>query len=419
MSAYPVLDVESLRAWLGTHAEIAARLGGEPGAWSLREVGDGNLNQVFIVHGPAGGLCVKQALPYVRLVGPSWPLPPERAFFEQECLTIHGRAVGGLVPALHHYEPELFLIVMELLEPHVIMRRGMIDGIIYPHFADAITTYMARSLFLTSALALPAARTHALVGTFAANVAQRKITEDLVFTDPYRPHPLNRWTSPQLDPVKLAFEQDGEAKLAAQRLKGAFLTSAQALIHGDLHTGSIMVTPEDTRVIDPEFAFMGPMGFDVGSVLGNLLINYFAQAGHATAAAPRQDYQAWVLETVEGVWHGFEAKFLALWREEGKGDLYPVVLFAEDPALLEGERRRFMARLLQDSLGFAAVKMIRRILGLAHNIDLEAIPDPERRAACERRCLDLARRLLVDTRRFASIEAVTGEAREIEAAPPA
>ncbi len=48
---------------------------------------------------------------------------------------------------------------------------------------------------------------------------------------------------------------------------------AQALIHGDLHTGSIMVNEQDTKVIDPEFAFYGPMGFDVGTLLANLLLN--------------------------------------------------------------------------------------------------------------------------------------------------
>jgi 5-methylthioribose kinase len=34
--------------------------------------------------------------------------------------------------------------------------------------------------------------------------------------------------------------------------KYQFLTDAQALIHGDLHTGSIMLTTADTRVIDPQ-----------------------------------------------------------------------------------------------------------------------------------------------------------------------
>jgi 5-methylthioribose kinase len=41
-------------------------------------VGDGNINFVYIVEGPNGGVCVKQALPYVRCVGESWPLTQVR-----------------------------------------------------------------------------------------------------------------------------------------------------------------------------------------------------------------------------------------------------------------------------------------------------------------------------------------------------
>jgi 5-methylthioribose kinase len=74
-----------------------------------------------------------------------------------------------------------------------------------------------------------------------------------------------------------------------------FRTATEALIHGDLHTGSIMATPDDTRVIDPEWAFHGPMGFDVGALIGNLLLAYCSQPGHATAADPREEHAAWIL----------------------------------------------------------------------------------------------------------------------------
>ena len=67
-----------------------------------------------------------------------------------------------------------------------------------------------------------------------------------------------------------------------------FIERAQALIHGDLPTGSIMVTTDSTQVIDPEFAFYGPMGFDIGAFLGNLILAYFAQDGHANQANDRQ-----------------------------------------------------------------------------------------------------------------------------------
>jgi 5-methylthioribose kinase len=49
-----------------------------------------------------------------------------------------------------------------------------------------------------------------------------------------------------------------------------------------------MVTPDSTQVIDPEFAFYGPMGFDIGAFLGNLILAYFAQDGHADQANDRK-----------------------------------------------------------------------------------------------------------------------------------
>jgi 5-methylthioribose kinase len=187
------------------------------------------------------------------------------------------------------------------------------------------------------------------------------------------------------------------------------------MLHGDLHTGSVMVTDTDTRIIDPEFAFYGPMGFDIGAVIANLLINYFSQDGHETAPGGRDAYRAWVLETIETVWTQFEAKFLAFWRAHPDGDAYPVSLF-EDPDSadrLEAERAAFMERLFADTLGFAAAKMIRRVLGLAHNIDLEWIENPDRRAACETRVLRLARDLMVNTAAYPTIGAVTSAARTV------
>jgi 5-methylthioribose kinase len=72
---YRILREPDLRDYLARLPAVATRLGGSPASWSISEVGDGNLNLVFIVKGADGGIAVKQALPYVRLVGESWPLP--------------------------------------------------------------------------------------------------------------------------------------------------------------------------------------------------------------------------------------------------------------------------------------------------------------------------------------------------------
>jgi 5-methylthioribose kinase len=410
--AYAAVDGAKLSSILAGLPEVAARLGGNKDQWRVREVGDGNLNLVFIVEGPEGGLVVKQALPYVRLVGESWPLPLERSWFEYNALVEQARYAPRLTPKIFHFDRDQAMIVMEYLSPHVIMRKGLIRGMEYPRFAADIAEFLAATLFHTSVLAGTAADHKRRVALFAPNIELCRITEDLVFTDPYREAPLNRWTRPYLDPDKRAFEEDSALKAAAQARKYQFLTAAQALIHGDLHTGSIMLTPEDTRVIDPEFAFVGPIGFDVGAVIGNLLLAYCAQAGHEASPGARDPYRAWILDQIAAVWNGFQDRFLAHWRSADTGEAYVPGLFPTeaDAAALDVERTRFMRSLFEDTLAFGGLKMIRRILGLAHVEDLESIADPARRAACERQALRIARALVVGARDFLSIAEVVAAA---------
>ncbi|MEO1689536.1 MAG: S-methyl-5-thioribose kinase, partial [Pseudomonadota bacterium] len=321
---------ETLPAYLASVPGLGARLGPDPDAWTVQEVGDGNLNLVFIVRGPAGALAVKQALPYVRLVGESWPLPLSRAHYERQALARQAAAAPGLTPQVHHYDETLALIVMEFLAPHIIMRHGMIAGTVYPRFADDLSTFCAATLFSTSDLALKAAEKKAMIADFAGNTALCAITEDLIFTEPYMVAENNRWTSPQLDPWAARLREDADLKIAVSRLKVKFMSSAEALLHGDLHTGSVMLTPQDTRVIDPEFAFVGPMGFDLGAPIANLLLNFFSQIGHEDAPGARDPYREWILDTVESFWTGFRDKFLAHWGTSTPGDAYPPALFADE-----------------------------------------------------------------------------------------
>jgi 5-methylthioribose kinase len=412
---YRSLAERDIPEYLSNYPALCRCLGGSPADWRVQEVGDGNLNLVFIVEGPAGSLCVKQALPYVRLVGEGWPLPLDRAFFEHRASEINARHAQAQMPAMHHYDPALYLMAMERLAPHIIMRRGMIQGIVYPQFAGQIADYLARTLFFTSDLALPAAEKKALVATFCGNTALCRITEDLIFTEPYMVHERNHWTTPQLDRAAAAIRGDAALKRAVSFLKLKFLTEAQALLHGDMHTGSIMVTATETKVIDPEFAFFGPIGFDVGKLIGNLLLSFFSQAGHEAAPGGRDAYRAWILETVEAVWNGFADGFVRLWAGHPGGDAFPRALFEgpEGEASFALAQSRLMRDILTDSLGFAGASMIRRTLGLAQNIDMTTIKDQDRKAGCERLNLELARELILGAAAIPSIEAVTARARAL------
>jgi 5-methylthioribose kinase len=200
-----------------------------------------------------------------------------------------------------------------------------------------------------------------------------------------------------------------------QRLKFKFLSAAEALVHGDLHSGSVMVTPGETRIIDPEFAFYGPMGFDLGAVIGNLLLAYFSQTGHESAPGMRDEYREWLLALIENFWNGFSSRFLVLWATNPVGDAFTGTLFDSPEArrAMEAERRHFVSYLFEDSLRFAGTKMIRRILGLAHVEDLESIENRRVRALCELDALTLARQLVLDASSFSDVHLLTAAARAI------
>ncbi|XP_030522758.1 methylthioribose kinase-like isoform X2 [Rhodamnia argentea] len=409
------LDEKSLVEYIKYTPALASKLGDKFDDLKIREVGDGNLNFVFIVAGSGGSFVIKQALPYVRCIGESWPMTKERAYFEAVALKEQGHWCPGHVPEVYHFDRTMSLIGMRYLEPpHIILRKGLIAGIEYPLLAEHMSEFMARTLFCTSLLYHSTTEHKRAVAEFCGNVELCRLTEQVVFSDPYKVSKYNRWTSPYLDADAEAVREDNDLKLEIAELKSMFCERAQALIHGDLHTGSVMVTRDSTQVIDPEFAFYGPMGFDVGAFLGNLFLSFFSQDGHANQGNDRKAYKEWILQTTEETWNLFQQKFVNLWNEHknGSGEAYLPAIYNND-VLLELVQRKFMKDLFHDSLGFGAAKMIRRIVGIAHVEDFESITDAGKRADCERRALNFARMLLKERQKFEGISEVVSLVRKL------
>ncbi|KAJ9175238.1 hypothetical protein P3X46_013812 [Hevea brasiliensis] len=288
-SEFRPLAEKSLIEYIKATPVLYNKLGNNFDDLKIKEVGDGNLNFVFIVVGSAGSFVIKQALPYIRCIGESWPMTKERAYFEAVALKAHGQLCPEHVPEVYHFDRTMSLIGMRYLEPpHIILRKGLIAGIQYPHLAEHISDYMSKTLFYTSLLYRTTTEHKRDVAEFCGNVELCRLTEQVVFSDPYKVSQYNHWTSPYLDQDAEAVREDNVLKLEIAELKSKFCERAQALIHGDLHTGSVMVTSNSTQVIDPEFAFYGPMGFDVGAFIGNLFLAYFAQDGHADLVDDRK-----------------------------------------------------------------------------------------------------------------------------------
>jgi 5-methylthioribose kinase len=414
LRAYLALSPDTLPARLASIEAVTARIGANSRAWTVKEVGDGNLNLVFIVAGEAGAVVVKQALPYVRLVGESWPLPLKRTFFEYHALTRQAARDPGRVPGIHHFDEVQSIIVMDYLAPHIILRRALIAGQELPLVAEDLGRFLARALFRGSDLAMDTRKKKADVALFSDNVELCDITENLVFSDPYFEAKLNRHTS-GLDLVVAELRADRDLKVEAQKLKHVFSAKAETLCHGDLHTGSVMVKPTDTKVIDPEFAFYGPFGFDVGMLIANYWMSFFSQQGHEQKAS-RTTMRSYLLRTIVETWAYFRVEFTRLWQTERTGILYQASLFEVRGDRLASEQAlaHVLSDIWVDMLGFAGVEIHRRILGLAHNADFETIEDQALRAACEARALKLGRHLAVNRAKIKSLEEVNAMAVGLE-----
>ncbi len=389
---YTPLTVDTVIDYTRTRPELRAMFR-EGEVLEAVEVGDGNLNLVFKVWvqaDPKRTVVLKQALPYLRLVGDSWPLPTDRARIEAAVLAIEYRLVPQHTPKVYFYDPDMYLTAMQNLNNHIIMRKGLIQGIKYPHFAEHIGLFMACTLGYTSDLVLDYKTKKEEVARFI-NPELCKITEDLVFTEPYRKTERNPYHK-EIEPQVLALQADDALRSEVAEMKEKFMTQAQALIHGDLHTGSLMVNQTETYAIDPEFAFYGPMSFDIGAVIANLFLNYAAHEVRTIDPDTRADFRKYLTDTVIQLWHVFEREFQPIWAQ------------VDHINMPKGYQERYMLRLLQDGAGMAACKMMRRVIGLAGVEDIRGIENVAERSTAASLALNIAYELMMQRHELRKIE---------------
>ena len=278
---------------------------------TVKEIGDGNLNYVFrVVEEKTGkSIIVKQAGEALR-ISADMKVSTDRNRIESEILQIQDKYAPGLVPKIYGYDTVMCACAMEDLSDHALMRYALMRHETFPRFAEDISTYMVNTLLKTTDVAMEHKEKKAMVKSFI-NPELCEITEDLVLTEPYNDcNHRNNVFPPIADFVRRELYEDDAFKLAVAKLKFEFMNNARSLIHGDLHTGSIFVKQDSTRVFDPEFAFYGPMGYDIGNVIANLI---FARANGDAAGDTK--FAEWVEQTIVDVVNMTMDKMKAYYEE--------------------------------------------------------------------------------------------------------
>lgn len=404
-----VSNSDALRSHIAAQPDLSAHFGPDLDVAEISEIGDGNLNFIFHVRTPKAQMAIKHAPSWSRISRGTRALTPDRLGFEARALRLFRELAPQHVPVVYAYDAEASILAMEFITPHEILRKGLMTGREYPDFSDHISTYLANCLFNTSDFALKPSAKRQLVAEFSRNVELCEITERLVFTDAFVGSDDNRWTRPQLDAAVGRIQSDPIVRMRVERLKLDFLTRTDALLHGDLHTGSIMATSDETFVIDPEFAVFGPMGFDIGMMIGNLLLGFFILPAHGGTDAQREN----ILTTIETLWEGFSLKFAAHWQQNRSGGAFASANFSA-PALAgatDAFLNGYLARVLDHAAGYAAVEVVRRLIGRAHVPEFDAIEDEDLRAQHEAQALQFAHDLLRSEEKINAIGQITAQAR--------
>ncbi|MGN7310000.1 S-methyl-5-thioribose kinase [Alkalicoccobacillus gibsonii] len=357
---------------------------------TCEEIGDGNLNYVFRLVDPqtTQSIIIKQAGPVAR-ISDEFKVSPDRNRIEHDILKIQGELVPEYVPEVYHYDPIMNCTVMEDLSDYTILRKAFLHKQTFPLLSDHLSTFLVQTLLLTSDLVLNHKDKKEQVKAFI-NPELCEITEDLVYTEPFYDCPRNEVFSETLPYVQEEFWGDEQLALETAKLKFQFLTKAQSLIHGDFHTGSIFVTENQTKVIDAEFAFYGPAGYDIGNIIANLIFAYVN--GEQTIEDPieRESYTSYVLTTIREIIDQFKEKFTYAFYDQVTERV------AEYPGFLE----YYMEELLTDTAAVVGLELARRVIGLAPVEDLTSITNPTKRAAAEIACLKAAKVFILNRQDF-------------------
>lgn len=353
---------------------------------TCKEIGDGNLNYVFKVVDKKNNqsVIIKQAGPVAR-ISDEFKLSPDRNRIESEILQLQYKLAPGFVPEVYKYDPIMNCCVMEDLSDHEMMRAALIEHKQFPLFADHISTFLVNTLLLTSDVVMGHKEKKELVKSFI-NPELCEISEDLVFTEPFYDCPRNDVFPATREFVKDTIWEDEKLVLETAKIKFEFMTNAQSLVHGDLHTGSVFIKEDSTKVFDPEFAFYGPAGYDIGNVVANLIFAYANAKFTISDEKKRTDQLEYLANTIKDVIDLFNEKFLLAWDQH----------VTEPVAKHKGFKEFYLGTVIRDTAAIAGHELIRRIIGLAHVKDITSISDSVARLHAEKICLTIGKTFILE-----------------------
>ena len=338
------------------------------------EIGDGNINYVFKVFSKDKSIIIKQADEFLRSSGRA--LDVYRSKIEAEILKIEYSLSPNHIPKVYSYYENMHALAMEDISDYKNMRKELLEEKEFDNFSDEIADFLSNVLLPTTDLVMDRAEKKDNVKLFI-NKELCDITEDLVLTEPYYNYKnRNIISKGQEDFVEKFLYNDESLKFEICKLRDRFMNYSQALIHGDLHTGSIFINQNGIKIIDPEFAFYGPIGYDIGNVIGNL----FFSLANKTYFSNNKDFVKWIKKTIIDTFDKINISLRKKYDDIVTFSLYKNESFKE----------YYLSSILSDSIGYAGTEMIRRTVGDSKVAEISSLELSDKKLMMERTLIKTA-----------------------------
>ena len=213
---------------------------------SVRALPGGVSSEIYRVDLPGKSLCVKRALPKLR-VAADWQVPVERNRWEVEWMRVAAAIVPGAVPAILGEDRAAGCFAMAYLPPdtHPVWKDLLRTGVIETATAAAVGDVIGRIHAATADRADLAAR-------FPTDALFHALRLEPYLAATARAHPE---LAPRLDAL-LATTQG----------------TKRVLVHGDFSPKNLLIGPAGPVILDAECAWYGDPGFDLAFVLNHLLL---------------------------------------------------------------------------------------------------------------------------------------------------
>ncbi|MGP1438717.1 MAG: phosphotransferase [Treponema sp.] len=338
------------------------------------ELSDGNVNYLYrIINKETRESVVIKIADTATRVRPDGYISPNRNEYEAEVLKHFSIAVDNAPKKINMIKvPKVILInkqkhyfLMEDIVPAISLKQALMEGVMPENLGFDFAIFIAFSQIPFVKLIFSFAFEDS-ISFFNLNNDLIQITEDLVFTFPFfDKRNRNIYTKENEEYLKNEITTDKHLRFISAKLLNRFKTYKQSLIHGDLHTGSVLLKFNGNKIldvpsnnmemfiIDTEFATIAPIAYDIGNLLAHFTFAYVYNTFKPTNKNRKLEIHTYFSKQMKTLLTSFKSMSYEIFRKRITNALYRNDRFI----------KKYLNNIVNDSWKFAGLEIIRRVVG--------------------------------------------------------